>query len=120
MVSEAKGFYSCPNCKSLYHVVRVEAGAETTEHICSGCREPLPPRDGRSILKYFYLRDVTERRRIDPRVEDLPRQAIRLRFKTVRPANRRRLIVLSGTRQLHQRFLPAPFFGPVVAVFDSN
>jgi hypothetical protein len=33
MVSEVKGFYSCPNCKSLYHVVRVEAGAETTEHI---------------------------------------------------------------------------------------
>ena len=67
MVSEEKGFYSCPNCKSLYHVVRVEAGAETTEHICSGCREPLPPRDGRSILKYLYLPDVSERRRIDPR-----------------------------------------------------
>ena len=69
MISEAKGFYSCPNCKSLYHVVRVEAGAgaETTEHICSGCREPLPPREGRSIIKYIYLRDVSERRRIAPR-----------------------------------------------------
>ena len=67
MVSETKEFYSCPNCKSLYHVVRIEAGAETTKHICSGCREPLPLCDGRSNLKYFYLRDVSERRRIDPR-----------------------------------------------------
>ena len=63
--------FTCPNCKALYHIVKVEAGPETAfqEVPCRVCGEPLVGREGNLVLKYFLLREAARvqkwRRRID-------------------------------------------------------
>jgi transcription elongation factor Elf1 len=49
--------FDCSNCGAHYHLVRVEAGAETTsrEITCRSCGAPLQAREGRYILKYFLV-----------------------------------------------------------------
>jgi hypothetical protein len=48
--------FTCAHCQALYHVVKVEAGPETTEAevTCRACGAPLPGREGTFVLKYFY------------------------------------------------------------------
>ena len=40
--------FTCAHCQALYHVVKVEAGPETTEAevTCRACGAPLPGREG--------------------------------------------------------------------------
>jgi hypothetical protein len=47
--------FQCPNCKTGYKVVRVEAGCtgEDRQLTCLGCGAPLLSRDGKFALKYF-------------------------------------------------------------------
>jgi hypothetical protein len=47
--------FTCPDCQTLYHLVKVEAGPETVEHalICRVCGASLPGREGRFVLKYI-------------------------------------------------------------------
>jgi ssDNA-binding Zn-finger/Zn-ribbon topoisomerase 1 len=52
----------CPTCKALYQVVKVEAG-ETTDRDCRVCGGPLAGREGRFVLKYFFLREDIRRKR---------------------------------------------------------
>lgn len=49
----------CPNCNAMYQVVKTEAGPETDNRqiTCRACGAPLVGREGKSILKYFLLRD---------------------------------------------------------------
>ncbi len=56
---------SCPHCKALYQVVKAEAGRESDDSVvrCRACGGPLVGRDGRYVLKYFHLRDASNRRR---------------------------------------------------------
>ena len=50
--------FACPNCNSLYELVKVEAGPETVhrEVACRSCEAPLPGIEGNFVLKYFLLR----------------------------------------------------------------
>ena len=50
--------FTCPNCQTLYQVVKGERGPETVDHdvACRSCGAPFPGRDGEFILKYFLLR----------------------------------------------------------------
>ena len=50
--------FACPNCNSLYELVKVEAGPETVhrEVACRSCEAPLPGIEGKFVLKYFLLR----------------------------------------------------------------
>ena len=50
--------FTCANCQALYHVVKAEAGPETTgaEVTCRACRAPFAGREGKFVLKYFMLR----------------------------------------------------------------
>jgi hypothetical protein len=63
--------FTCPNCKALYHIVKVEAGSETVhqEVPCRVCAAPLVGREGNFVLKYFLLREAARvqkwRRRIE-------------------------------------------------------
>ena len=52
-------FFTCPSCAALYQVVGAEAGPETKAGAlaCLVCGEPLSPRDGKFVLKYFLLRE---------------------------------------------------------------
>jgi hypothetical protein len=52
-------FFKCPGCAALYQVVKGEAGSEPVagELSCRTCGEPLNPRDGKFVLKYFLLRE---------------------------------------------------------------
>jgi hypothetical protein len=63
--SSTFNFFTCPKCKALYEVVKVEAGPETDkrEIICSACRGPLAGREGKFVLKYFLLRKAIPPRR---------------------------------------------------------
>jgi hypothetical protein len=57
-------FFKCPHCNALYEIIKPEAGPETIaarEITCRVCAGPLPARDGKSILKYFLLREATRR-----------------------------------------------------------
>jgi predicted RNA-binding Zn-ribbon protein involved in translation (DUF1610 family) len=65
MVGRAFNPFTCPNCKALYEVVKVEAGPETTnrEITCRVCGGPLAGREGTFVLKYFLLREAVRRRR---------------------------------------------------------
>jgi hypothetical protein len=57
--------FTCPNCRALYHLVKVEAGPEVNdqETECRSCGSPLPDRDGKFVLKYFLLRKAGRTRR---------------------------------------------------------
>jgi hypothetical protein len=49
--------FTCPNCRALYHLIKVEAGPETDsrEIVCRACGGPLAGREGKLVLKYFLL-----------------------------------------------------------------
>ena len=53
--------FNCPNCNALYQTVKVQAGPETVDRgpTCRSCGAPLPAREGRFVVKYFF---VAERR----------------------------------------------------------
>jgi hypothetical protein len=57
--------FTCPNCKALYEVVKVEAGPETADReiTCQVCGSPLVGREGKLVLKYFLLREAVRRTR---------------------------------------------------------
>jgi predicted Zn finger-like uncharacterized protein len=63
--SSTFNFFTCPNCKALYEVVKVEGGPETDkrEIRCSACGGPLAGREGKFVLKYFLLRKAIPPRR---------------------------------------------------------
>ena len=50
--------FACPNCNSLYELVKVEAGPETVHRkvACRSCDAPLSGIEGKFVLKYFLLR----------------------------------------------------------------
>ena len=54
---------TCPNCNALYQLVKIEAGPETTdqETTCQVCGGPLAAREGKFVLKYFFLREGIRR-----------------------------------------------------------
>jgi predicted Zn finger-like uncharacterized protein len=58
------GTFTCPNCKSLYQVVKDEAGSETADReiTCRVCGTPLAGREGKFVLKYFHLREAVRKR----------------------------------------------------------
>ena len=59
--------FTCPECQTLYQVVKGERGPETVDHYvaCRSCGALLPGRDQQFILKYLVLRKLvrTENRR---------------------------------------------------------
>ena len=58
--------FTCPNCRALYQLVKVDAGPETVDQevACRVCGAPFPGRENGFVLKYFLLRKVA---RPDPR-----------------------------------------------------
>jgi ribosomal protein S27E len=58
------GTFACPNCKSLYQVVKDKGSPETSarEIICRVCGAPLAGREGKFVLKYFHLREAVRKR----------------------------------------------------------
>jgi hypothetical protein len=56
--------FTCPNCKALYQIVKVEDGPETKDHeiACRVCGVPLAGREGKLVLKYFLLRKGMRRK----------------------------------------------------------
>ena len=59
MTRRAFNPFTCPNCKALYQVVKVEAGLETPDReiTCQVCRGPLAGQEAKFVLKYFLLRE---------------------------------------------------------------
>jgi hypothetical protein len=57
--------FTFPSCQALYHIVKVEAGLETVDRAltCLPCGAPLPSREGKFVLKYFFLRKGGRTRR---------------------------------------------------------
>jgi hypothetical protein len=55
--------FTCPNCKALYQVLRVDEGPETKDReiACHSCRAPLLGREGQFVLKYYFLRNAERR-----------------------------------------------------------
>ena len=75
MVSKAGAVrFNCPNCNALYHLIKVEAGANTVDRqsTCRVCGAPFPWREGRHVCKYFLLREPSRRDRRPHRAS--PRQ----------------------------------------------
>jgi len=64
MTRRAFNPFTCPNCKALYQVVKVEAGPETKDHdiTCQVCGGPLAGREEKFVLKYFFLREGIRRK----------------------------------------------------------
>ena len=57
----------CPHCKALYQVVKVEAPeAEDQQISCRSCHKILTGREWRYVIKYFHLRDASNRRKKGP------------------------------------------------------
>ena len=50
--------FTCPHCQALYHLVKAEAGPETSVQAlaCLICFGVLTAREGKFVLKYFLLR----------------------------------------------------------------
>jgi hypothetical protein len=65
MSRRAFSAFTCPNCKALYEVVKVEAGPETADReiTCQVCGSPLVGREAKLVLKYFLLREAVRRTR---------------------------------------------------------
>jgi hypothetical protein len=55
--------FTCPNCRALYQMVKMEAGPETDsrEIVCHVCGGPLAAREGEFALKYFLLRKAARK-----------------------------------------------------------
>ena len=70
--------FTCPNCKALYQVVKVEAGPETVfqEVPCRVCRAALVGREGNFVLKYFLLRKAARVRKWRRRTSEGPGQIV--------------------------------------------
>lgn len=51
--------FECPECGTLYQVVKIEGGPETDNRqvSCCACGAPLDGRDGPLVLKYFLTWD---------------------------------------------------------------
>ena len=64
MTRRAFNPFTCPNCKALYQVVKVEARLETTDReiTCQVCRGPLAGQEAKFVLKYFFLREGIRRK----------------------------------------------------------
>ena len=64
--------FTCPNCKALYQVIKVEAGPETKGHeiACRVCGVPLAGREGKFVLKYFLLREAFDASTVGPKPPD--------------------------------------------------
>ncbi len=64
-VGKSTALFTCPNCKALYQLIKVESGRETanTEIRCKVCSGPLVGREGNFVLKYFLLREGIRRER---------------------------------------------------------
>jgi uncharacterized Zn finger protein (UPF0148 family) len=58
--------FKCPNCGTLYQLVKAEAGPETVDRqsTCHGCGAPLNGRDGELVLKYFLIWNPAQLRRV--------------------------------------------------------
>jgi hypothetical protein len=56
-------FFTCLNCKALYQLLKVEAGAVDRAVTCLVCGVPLPSREGEFVLKYSLLRKAERRRK---------------------------------------------------------
>jgi transcription elongation factor Elf1 len=56
--------FTCPKCKALYQVVKVEAGPETKDNeiTCQVCGGPFAGREDKFMLKYFFLREAIRRK----------------------------------------------------------
>jgi hypothetical protein len=52
-----ESLFNCSNCNGLYHIVKVEASPVMNEDqlTCLNCGGPLNGREGRFILKYFFI-----------------------------------------------------------------
>jgi hypothetical protein len=60
------GLYTCPQCQSLYHVIRSEAGYGTIDNrptidvnrelSCQICSVPMPSREDDHVVRYYLLR----------------------------------------------------------------
>ena len=63
--SNSPPLFTCPNCKALYQLVKVEAGPETsdTQKSCQVCAGPFVGREGKFVLKYYLLREAIRRER---------------------------------------------------------
>jgi formylmethanofuran dehydrogenase subunit B len=50
--------FTCPTCRALCDVLKVEAGPETIfrDVTCRVCGGPLAGREGKFVLKYFLSR----------------------------------------------------------------
>ena len=66
MVKYGAVHFNCPNCNTLYHVVKAETGLRVVDNwiTCCTCHGPIPAREGEFMLKYFLLRQAA---RPDPR-----------------------------------------------------
>ena len=72
MAKSTRGNFNCPHCNTAYQVVKAEVGAIDRWVTCRTCRGPLPAREGKFILKYFFLRQAG---RTDPRARRGSQQA---------------------------------------------
>jgi predicted Zn finger-like uncharacterized protein len=63
-MSKRTAFFRCPNCEAHYHVVKIEAGPETQdcELKCRACGGRLTAREGKCVLKYFFLENRRQQR----------------------------------------------------------
>jgi hypothetical protein len=59
-------FFTCLNCKALYQLLKVEAGAVDRAVTCLVCGAPLPSREGKFVLKYSLLRKAERPRKSKP------------------------------------------------------
>ena len=58
--------FKCPNCGTLYQMVKTEAGPEIVDRQikCHACGAPLSGRDGQFVLKYFLVWSPGRLRRV--------------------------------------------------------
>jgi hypothetical protein len=51
-------FFTCPNCKSLYEVIKTEvaSGTDNRDKTRCACGSSFAGREGKFVLKYFILR----------------------------------------------------------------
>jgi len=56
--------FNCPNCGVLYDLVKIEAEPTSADReiSCLSCGGPLQGREGRFILKYFFVEKSGRRR----------------------------------------------------------
>jgi hypothetical protein len=60
-------FFTCLNCKALYQLIKVEAGAVDRAVTCLVCGVPFPSCEGEFDLKYSLLRKASRRKTYNKR-----------------------------------------------------